>query len=103
MRKLRKGIAGIRAIRVLILVSQKYYSVIILLVPFQTCNIWFYLYVTLCFTFMLLCVLLRVPLCLKDFYITTKGHKGLHQGSQSCLLYTSDAADEEDSVDLGGR
>ena len=23
--------------------------------------------------------------------------------SQSCLLYTSDAADEEDSVDLGGR
>ena len=25
------------------------------------------------------------------------------QGAQSCLLYTSDAADEEDSVDLGGR
>src|SRR5665648_1122421 len=24
-------------------------------------------------------------------------------GSYSCLLYTSDAADEEDSVDLGGR
>src|SRR5665648_561874 len=24
-------------------------------------------------------------------------------GLQSCLLYTSDAADEEDSVDLGGR
>ena len=23
--------------------------------------------------------------------------------SNSCLLYTSDAADEEDSVDLGGR
>ena len=23
--------------------------------------------------------------------------------SQTCLLYTSDAADEEDSVDLGGR
>ena len=22
---------------------------------------------------------------------------------QTCLLYTSDAADEEDSVDLGGR
>ena len=22
---------------------------------------------------------------------------------ESCLLYTSDAADEEDSVDLGGR
>src|SRR5664280_3173446 len=26
------------------------------------------------------------------------GHRG-----RSCLLYTSDAADEEDSVDLGGR
>eukprot|EP00658_Telonema_sp_P-2_P035699 TRINITY_DN25920_c0_g1_i2.p1 TRINITY_DN25920_c0_g1~~TRINITY_DN25920_c0_g1_i2.p1 ORF type:complete len:121 (+),score=32.58 TRINITY_DN25920_c0_g1_i2:69-431(+) len=25
------------------------------------------------------------------------------QQSYSCLLYTSDAADEEDSVDLGGR
>ena len=23
--------------------------------------------------------------------------------ARSCLLYTSDAADEEDSVDLGGR
>ena len=23
--------------------------------------------------------------------------------SKNCLLYTSDAADEEDSVDLGGR
>ena len=29
----------------------------------------------------------------------------LHQIDQmaTCLLYTSDAADEEDSVDLGGR
>eukprot|EP00658_Telonema_sp_P-2_P053633 TRINITY_DN4221_c0_g1_i1.p1 TRINITY_DN4221_c0_g1~~TRINITY_DN4221_c0_g1_i1.p1 ORF type:complete len:199 (-),score=45.22 TRINITY_DN4221_c0_g1_i1:59-655(-) len=26
-----------------------------------------------------------------------------HPGIHSCLLYTSDAADEEDSVDLGGR
>src|SRR5674536_193765 len=25
------------------------------------------------------------------------------RGTHSCLLYTSDAADEEDSVDLGGR
>ena len=25
------------------------------------------------------------------------------QWSRPCLLYTSDAADEEDSVDLGGR
>ena len=29
-------------------------------------------------------------------------HTGLHS-MRSCLLYTSDAADEEDSVDLGGR
>eukprot|EP00658_Telonema_sp_P-2_P027587 TRINITY_DN21284_c0_g1_i2.p1 TRINITY_DN21284_c0_g1~~TRINITY_DN21284_c0_g1_i2.p1 ORF type:complete len:303 (+),score=64.14 TRINITY_DN21284_c0_g1_i2:192-1100(+) len=28
---------------------------------------------------------------------------GYHSSSYACLLYTSDAADEEDSVDLGGR
>src|SRR5674536_377932 len=28
---------------------------------------------------------------------------GIHDQSNICLLYTSDAADEEDSVDLGGR
>src|SRR5664279_6200387 len=28
---------------------------------------------------------------------------GSHGRSVDCLLYTSDAADEEDSVDLGGR
>ena len=27
----------------------------------------------------------------------------LYDRSKNCLLYTSDAADEEDSVDLGGR
>ena len=27
----------------------------------------------------------------------------MDQKSNTCLLYTSDAADEEDSVDLGGR
>ena len=36
-----------------------------------------------------------------------KGHSGgrreITEYLQSCLLYTSDAADEEDSVDLGGR
>eukprot|EP00656_Telonema_subtile_P000540 TRINITY_DN10249_c0_g2_i3.p1 TRINITY_DN10249_c0_g2~~TRINITY_DN10249_c0_g2_i3.p1 ORF type:complete len:213 (-),score=40.53 TRINITY_DN10249_c0_g2_i3:66-704(-) len=35
-----------------------------------------------------------------------RGHCGsrpLEDGSECCLLYTSDAADEEDSVDLGGR
>src|SRR5664280_2319141 len=31
------------------------------------------------------------------------GHDGRLAGPQVCLLYTSDAADEEDSVDLGGR
>ena len=30
--------------------------------------------------------------------LNLKGHR-----SVGCLLYTSDAADEEDSVDLGGR
>eukprot|EP00658_Telonema_sp_P-2_P050634 TRINITY_DN38658_c0_g1_i1.p2 TRINITY_DN38658_c0_g1~~TRINITY_DN38658_c0_g1_i1.p2 ORF type:complete len:100 (-),score=7.30 TRINITY_DN38658_c0_g1_i1:32-331(-) len=34
-------------------------------------------------------------------YIVTLNH--LHIYLPSCLLYTSDAADEEDSVDLGGR
>src|SRR5664279_3021539 len=28
---------------------------------------------------------------------------GAGSGGPTCLLYTSDAADEEDSVDLGGR
>ena len=28
---------------------------------------------------------------------------GWFQGAGTCLLYTSDAADEEDSVELGGR
>ena len=28
---------------------------------------------------------------------------GLFENNNNCLLYTSDAADEEDSVDLGGR
>ena len=27
----------------------------------------------------------------------------IHIEARACLLYTSDAADEEDSVDLGGR
>src|SRR5674536_397035 len=31
------------------------------------------------------------------------GATGLPSCPSSCLLYTSDAADEEDSVDLGGR
>src|SRR5665648_495491 len=31
------------------------------------------------------------------------GGNGLDSGQYPCLLYTSDAADEEDSVDLGGR
>ena len=33
--------------------------------------------------------------------VTTEYHTRLRV--QGCLLYTSDAADEEDSVDLGGR
>ena len=33
----------------------------------------------------------------------TDSAQGRHQRVYHCLLYTSDAADEEDSVDLGGR
>ena len=31
------------------------------------------------------------------------GNFKTHENSRSCLLYTSDAADDETSVDLGGR
>eukprot|EP00656_Telonema_subtile_P018822 TRINITY_DN20219_c0_g1_i3.p1 TRINITY_DN20219_c0_g1~~TRINITY_DN20219_c0_g1_i3.p1 ORF type:complete len:160 (+),score=22.77 TRINITY_DN20219_c0_g1_i3:242-721(+) len=34
---------------------------------------------------------------------STEGAVGRSRAVRSCLLYTSDAADEEDSVDLGGR
>src|SRR5665648_1284313 len=47
---------------------------------------------------------------LKDFKEAVKllctiqfPHFAIISGSDTCLLYTSDAADEEDSVDLGGR
>src|SRR5674536_23047 len=33
----------------------------------------------------------------------TRCGRFLRRSDQICLLYTSDAADEEDSVDLGGR
>src|SRR5664280_1601683 len=36
----------------------------------------------------------------RDISLTTNG---ILLGKYACLLYTSDAADEEDSVDLGGR
>ena len=34
---------------------------------------------------------------------TEEGWEELGKRVATCLLYTSDAADEEDSVDLGGR
>ena len=39
------------------------------------------------------------------FFSTMLKHSKMEQAKQNmdCLLYTSDAADEEDSVDLGGR
>src|SRR5665648_1286709 len=41
---------------------------------------------------------------LEDDYIDTKNiDVGIALDCSNCLLYTSDAADEEDSVDLGGR
>ena len=36
-------------------------------------------------------------------HISPSGITGTPTVSKICLLYTSDAADEEDSVDLGGR
>ena len=37
------------------------------------------------------------------YIVTVAVEKNLPDDLTSCLLYTSDAADEEDSVDLGGR
>mgnify|MGYP003381642145 CR=1 FL=1 len=54
-------------------------------------------------------VLLRHPRELPDEpHHPLRGHRGapdalLHRPSGYCLLYTSDAADERSSVDLGGR
>src|SRR5664280_3697686 len=39
-----------------------------------------------------------------ELFFYPDGERGLDRKQrQHCLLYTSDAADEEDSVDLGGR
>src|SRR5665648_1302924 len=38
-----------------------------------------------------------------DAELGLSGFDPIPAGGNSCLLYTSDAADEEDSVDLGGR
>src|SRR5664279_5173747 len=43
---------------------------------------------------------LQVPRDLADVPVVVQELTGSHY---TCLLYTSDAADEEDSVDLGGR
>ena len=40
---------------------------------------------------------------LKQAYELAKNSPGTIVTDMPCLLYTSDAADEEDSVDLGGR
>ena len=39
----------------------------------------------------------------KEYQITSFRKDLISFGRGACLLYTSDAADEEDSVDLGGR
>src|SRR5665648_1161360 len=46
-------------------------------------------------------VVSRMCFRLECFYFTIKQH--ILMLNNCCLLYTSDAADEEDSVDLGGR
>ena len=38
-----------------------------------------------------------------NFLPSSKKRNFIYRSLKSCLLYTSDAADEEDSVDLGGR
>src|SRR5665648_1249714 len=48
----------------------------------------------------------QVKWCKKSPLISGVGIDVIHEQSEvflGCLLYTSDAADEEDSVDLGGR
>ena len=50
---------------------------------------------------------MTIPATMADFdYVAITGSVVYNAGidaSTACLLYTSDAADEEDSVDLGGR
>src|SRR5664280_3710124 len=43
--------------------------------------------------------------CTTGWGVARAGRNGVECGmhSKCCLLYTSDAADEEDSVDIGGR
>src|SRR5674536_55096 len=38
-----------------------------------------------------------------EFFLRGEQRLAASGAGKSCLLYTSDAADEEDSVDLGGR
>src|SRR5678815_5857092 len=56
------------------------------------------------------CLSRLIPLCLEQDYaiviIADHGNSDMMinpDGSPNCLLYTSDAADERSSVDLGGR
>ncbi|GAB5885695.1 hypothetical protein JMUB7556_28410 [Staphylococcus aureus] len=42
-------------------------------------------------------------MCIRDREVTAADYKKLQNISAFCLLYTSDAADELDGVDLGGR
>src|SRR5664279_5603018 len=45
----------------------------------------------------------KYDLAIKDFEESIKLNPNYFKTYNNCLLYTSDAADEEDSVDLGGR
>src|SRR5678815_6113903 len=45
----------------------------------------------------------RMPIAMMAYTMARYPKIGLREKVESCLLYTSDAADERSSVDLGGR
>src|SRR5664280_2281561 len=47
--------------------------------------------------------LAEITTSLQEVTVSAERIKGREMVDRTCLLYTSDAADEEDSVDLGGR
>ena len=48
-------------------------------------------------------MLQKIQYNIADAVVTSKSLNQLFESVRNCLLYTSDAADERSSVDLGGR